>query len=97
MNEPASLPPPRPADRRELLNRLHRIEGQIHGITGMIENGKPCLETLTQIAAARGALQGAALAVLDEHLRGCLLDVAPTTRAASVDEASEAITRLVRS
>jgi DNA-binding FrmR family transcriptional regulator len=63
----------------------------------MIENGEPCVDTLTQIAAARGALRGAALALLDEHLRRCLVDVAPATRAVAVDDASAAIARLVRS
>ena len=97
MNGASSPTPVRPAATAELINRLHRIEGQVHGITAMVENGEPCVDTLTQIAAARGALRGAALALLDEHLRRCLVDVAPATRAVAVDDASNAIARLVRS
>ena len=97
MNHEYSPTPVRPAGTAQLINRLHRIEGQVHGITAMIENGEPCVDTLTQIAAARGALRGAALALLDEHLRRCLVDVAPATRAVAVDDASAAIARLVRS
>ena len=97
MNHEYSPTPVRAAGTGEMVNRLHRIEGQVHGITAMVENGEPCVDTLTQIAAARGALRGAALALLDEHLRRCLVDVAPATRAASLHDASDAIARLVRS
>lgn len=97
MNGPTNPTPVPGAGSAELLNRLHRIEGQIHGITRMIESGKPCLDTLTQVAAARGALQAAALTILDQHLRHCLLDNAPSAREASIDDASASIARLVRS
>ncbi|GGK63839.1 metal-sensitive transcriptional regulator [Ornithinimicrobium pekingense] len=97
MNGASSPTPGRAAATAELTNRLHRIEGQVHGITAMIESGKPCLDTLTQIAAARGALQAAALTILDQHLRHCLLDNAPSAREASIDDASASIARLVRS
>jgi CsoR family transcriptional regulator, copper-sensing transcriptional repressor len=42
--------------RTELLNRLKRAEGQLRGIQRMIEQGEPCLDIASQMAAVRKAL-----------------------------------------
>jgi DNA-binding FrmR family transcriptional regulator len=44
------------ASRRQVLNRLKRAEGQLRGIQRMIEEGQPCLEVASQMAAVRKAL-----------------------------------------
>lgn len=44
------------ADRTDLLNRLKRAEGQLRGIQRMIEEGQPCLDIASQMAAVRKAL-----------------------------------------
>lgn len=44
------------ASRRQMLNRLRRAEGQLRGIQRMIEEGQPCLEVASQMAAVRKAL-----------------------------------------
>lgn len=44
------------ADRTDLLNRLKRAEGQLRGIQRMIEQGQPCLDIASQMAAVRKAL-----------------------------------------
>ncbi|WP_297596122.1 metal-sensitive transcriptional regulator [Mycobacterium sp.] len=80
--------------------RLRRIEGQVRGIAGMIEEDKYCIDVLTQISAANSALRSVALNLLDEHLSHCVTravakggDEADT----KLTEASAAIARLVRS
>ena len=55
-------------------NRLKRIEGQIRGLLRMIEEGKGCEEVLIQIGSAKAALHKAGQAVLEGHLRHCVLD-----------------------
>lgn len=45
--------------RTDLLNRLKRAEGQLRGIQRMIEEGQPCLDIASQMAAVRKALDGA--------------------------------------
>ena len=60
----------------ELLVRLRRVEGQVRGIQRMVERGERCVDVLTQIAAARAALDAAGLAVLDARLHDCLDRVA---------------------
>ena len=58
------------------LARLARIEGQIRGVTRMVEDDRYCIEVLTQISAINRALQEVALGLLDDHVRHCLLDAA---------------------
>ncbi len=82
------------------LNRLRRIEGQVRGVTKMVEEDKYCIDILTQISAATKALQSVALGLLDEHMSHCIVDAARAGGAEQdqkLKEASEAIARLVRS
>ncbi len=51
--------------------RLGRAEGQIRGIQRMYEEGRPCLEILDQLSAARAALGAVALLVIEDHVSGC--------------------------
>jgi DNA-binding FrmR family transcriptional regulator len=82
------------------LKRLRRIEGQIRGLQGMIDDDRYCIDVLTQISAATRALQAVALALLDDHLNHCVrdaIDAGGPEADAKVAEASVAIARLVRS
>ena len=88
------------AHRFAHLKRLARIEGQVRGIAGMIDQDKYCIDVLTQVSAATKALQAVALALLDEHLAHCLVhavEVGGAEKDAKLAEASAAIARLVRS
>ena len=64
--------------------RLHRAEGQVRGLAHMVDEGRPCIEILTQIAAARGALEAIAVAVLQQHVREALTHATPEEAAASI-------------
>jgi DNA-binding FrmR family transcriptional regulator len=82
------------------LKRMRRIEGQVRGITKMIESDKYCIDVLTQVAAVNKALEAVALGLLDEHLKHCVSDaVAEGGQVADqkISEASAAIARLVKS
>ena len=59
-------------DKKDLLVRLRRIEGQVRGLQKMIEKDKYCVDILTQVVAVRGALQKVGLKVLDDHIHGCV-------------------------
>jgi CsoR family transcriptional regulator, copper-sensing transcriptional repressor len=87
-------------DRTTLIARLHRIEGQVRGISRMVEEQVNCIDVLTQVSAASHALQSVALVLLDEHLRHCVAEASAAgldIHEPRVQEASEAIARLVRS
>ena len=87
-------------DRAAHLRRLARIEGQVRGLSRMVENDTYCIDILTQVSAATRALQAVALALLDEHLAHCVVravEQGGAAREGTLKEASQAIARLVRS
>ena len=61
------------ASRDQLLSRLARIEGQVRGVARMVEEDRYCIDVVTQINAARAALDKVALGLLDGHVRHCLI------------------------
>jgi CsoR family transcriptional regulator, copper-sensing transcriptional repressor len=83
----------------QLLSRLARVEGQVGGITRMVEDDRYCIDVLTQISAATKALQAVAVGLLEGHLGHCVVEAARDggDASAKVKEASDAIARLVRS
>ncbi|MBQ8470142.1 MAG: metal-sensing transcriptional repressor, partial [Clostridia bacterium] len=60
--------------KKKLINRLSRIEGQIRGLKGMVENDAYCPEVLTQAAAANAALNAFNRELLEAHIRGCVAE-----------------------
>ncbi len=87
-------------DKDKYLARLKRIEGQTRGIQRMVSEDKYCIDILTQISALSGALESLALGLLEDHLRGCVVDAAQLggpEAEAKVSEAAAAIRRLVKS
>lgn len=61
-------------DKDSVLKRLRRIEGQVRGLQRMVEDERYCIEVVTQIAAAREALERVALKLLEDHVRHCIAD-----------------------
>ena len=62
------------AERRKLINRLSRIEGQIRGIRGMIESDAYCTEILVQSAAVSAAVNSFNKELLASHIHHCVAD-----------------------
>lgn len=60
------------ATKKDLITRLNRIEGQIRGIKGMIENDVYCDDIITQLSASQSALNSVAKVLLDGHVKGCV-------------------------
>ena len=87
-------------DKDAVLKRLRRIEGQVRGLSKMVEEDTYCIDVLTQVSAATRALQAVALQLLGDHLAHCVQD-AITAGGPGADEkiieARAAIERLVRS
>jgi DNA-binding FrmR family transcriptional regulator len=87
-------------DKVAVLKRLKRIEGQVRGLTRMVEDDTYCIDVLTQVSATTKALEAVALKLLDEHLAHCVVNAARAGGEEAdlkVKEASAAIARLVRS
>ena len=88
------------ANKSDYVKRLARIEGQIRGLTRMVEDDKYCIDILTQVSAATKALQSVAVKLLEEHMAHCVAEAVAQggdTADAKVKEAADAIARLVRS
>ncbi len=61
------------ANKQQLMERLAKIEGQVRGIARMVEEDRYCIDVVTQINAARAALDKVGLGLLDAHVRHCLI------------------------
>jgi CsoR family transcriptional regulator, copper-sensing transcriptional repressor len=83
------------ASKEQLLKRLSRIEGQVRGVTRMIEDDRYCIDVLTQIQAAEAALQGVALGLLDDHVHHCMAG-SKSHREEKASELMEAVGRFAR-
>lgn len=61
-------------ERKDLMNRLKRIEGQVRGVEGMLENGAYCTDILMQVSAITCALNSFNKVLLANHMRTCVAD-----------------------
>jgi DNA-binding FrmR family transcriptional regulator len=59
-------------NKPKLLNRLNRIEGQVRGIAKMVEDGRYCVDVLTQLQAVRAAVAKVETEMLKDHLGHCI-------------------------
>jgi DNA-binding FrmR family transcriptional regulator len=71
--------------KEKLVQRLRRIEWQVHGVQGMVAEECDCREILQQLASIRSAVQGASLAFIEEYASRCLLSDEPGDHARRED------------
>jgi CsoR family transcriptional regulator, copper-sensing transcriptional repressor len=83
------------ATKDQLLARLKRIEGQIRGIEGMVQDDRYCIDILTQISAAQAALDKVSLGLLDGHARHCVIGAEPAQQDERTQEMMAAVGRLL--
>ena len=79
------------------LKRLRRVEGQVRGLQRMVEDDKYCIDILTQLSAIIASARSVGLLVLEDHIRGCVVDGDPADRDATLAELTRAIERFTRS
>jgi DNA-binding FrmR family transcriptional regulator len=84
------------ATKDQLLARLKRIEGQVRGVEGMVEDDRYCIDILTQISAVQAALDKVALGLLDGHAHTCVVGVQESMRDERTEEMMAAVGRLLR-
>lgn len=85
---------------KDVVQRLHRIEGQVRGLVGMVEEDRYCLDVLTQVASASKALQQVGVHLLNDHLHHCMGDAVAAgdaqMREQNLSDAVAAIERLLK-
>lgn len=87
-------------ERKKIHGRLRRIEGQVRAVQGMVKDDQYCVDVLTQLSAIMAATRSVGLAVLDSHIRGCVVGTCShghTDQQEMLDELSIAIERFVKS
>jgi CsoR family transcriptional regulator, copper-sensing transcriptional repressor len=82
-------------ERRRIINRLRRLEGQIRGLQTMVDSGKGCDAVLTQVMAAKSALNQIGLLIVGHAMKSCLAAGTATTKDEIVDEALSVLMRYV--
>lgn len=75
-----------PEEVKRLQNRLSRIEGQIRGISGMLDKSAYCPDILAQVAAANAALNAFGRELLSKHIKSCVVEDIRAGKDETVDE-----------
>jgi CsoR family transcriptional regulator, copper-sensing transcriptional repressor len=85
-------------DKVRIQSRFRRIEGQVRGIQKMVDEDRYCIDVLTQVNAARAALESVALQLLADHTEHCVAEAIRSGGGTKkVQDLNEAVERLVRS
>jgi len=58
--------------KKDLLDRLRRVEGQVRGLQRMVDEDQYCIDILTQVNSATAALRAVGFGLLDDHVRHCV-------------------------
>src|SRR5699024_11570732 len=77
------------AEKKAVINRLKRIEGQVRGIQNMIEEDRYCIDILVQISAINAALKKVGFSVAERHMEHCV------SHAVKSGEGNDAIKELI--
>ena len=88
---------PQYPNHNTLLPRLRRIEGQVRGISRMVENRRYCIEIIQQLTAVRRAMDQVTLQVMKGHINGCVSDAIKRREGTQkVDELMRTINQFVK-
>ena len=85
-----------PITHSENSARLSRIEGQIKGVKRMIEEREYCIDIITQIQAARAALQSVSKIILEKHLKHCVADALEAKNEAETEQKLKEIMTVIK-
>lgn len=83
-------------EKKKLINRLKRIEGQIRGIIGMMENDAYCNDILIQSAAVNAAVNAFNKELLASHIRTCVARDIREGKDETIDELVSTLQKLMK-
>lgn len=81
---------------KKLINRLNRIEGQVRGVKGMVENNAYCTEILIQVSAINAALNAFNRELLSNHIHTCVADDIRNGKDETIDELVMTLQKLMK-
>ncbi len=83
--------------KEQVEGRLRRIEGQVRGLQKMVDEDRYCIDVLTQVSAAKAALDAVALLLLQDHTEHCVVEaIQAGDGSPKIRELNEAVERLVK-
>jgi len=85
-------------DRKDVLLRLRRIEGQLRGLQRMVDEGIPCADILTQVAAVTAAVKKVGMVIVQTYMEECLDKTQKepeVKRGAALKEFQKAVSRYI--
>lgn len=83
-------------EKKDLMTRLNRVEGQIRGIKNMIEEERYCVDVLTQVTAVQAALNSFNKLMLSNHIKSCVVEDIKNGDLEVVDELCKTIQKLMK-
>ncbi len=83
-------------EKKKVLNRIRRINGQVEAVGRMIENEDYCVDVMMQISAATGALSKVAEIVLENHLKTCVTEAMQNDDVKDREQKLEELIKLFR-
>ena len=83
-------------ERRDLMNRLKRIEGQVRGLQRMLDEDAYCPDILTQASAVNSAINSFCRVLLANHIRSCVSEDIRSGRDETVDELMDLLQKLMK-
>lgn len=83
-------------NKEAVMRRLRRVEGQVRGVEGMVDEDRYCIDVVTQISAIQAALDKVAIELLHDHAKSCVIDAPPGSQEERTDELIDAVSRLMR-
>ena len=84
------------SEKKTLITRLNRIEGQIKGIKKMVENDAYCSDILIQCLAVSSAIDGFNTNLLEEHFKTCISNDLKNNDTSSLEESLKIIRKLMK-
>jgi len=82
--------------KKKIVGRLNRIEGQVRGITRMVEEDIYCDDILNQIASIEAALKGVSKTLLEAHIKSCVVEQIKEENTEVLDELMGTIGRMMK-
>lgn len=80
-------------DKKNLVNRINRISGQVDGVKKMIENDRYCTDILIQLASIEKSIKSLASIILDNHMHSCVVKGIKEGDESKIDEVIELFRR----
>ncbi len=83
-------------EKRLLINRLSRIEGQIRGIKTMVDENAYCVDILNQVSAVSSALNSFSKELLSEHIKSCVAEDIKDGNTEKIDELTQMLKKFMK-